>query len=348
MKQQTYFFTGKLTTLEPLTVSLGTGLAQGIPRHNGIPYFPSSSIIGAFRSAACKHIWDTLIAENPSSKMTLDTIYGLGQGFLVNNDVVDQVNKQGTSLTVAVDENMDLRKANPLLSINGRWGLAGKWGIGSAYCQNSEQVSIVKGGFRGDIIIRDSGLLNLMSPPEVERYYNLSANQTEKAADVGQLKKDKTALLKRIKSASEEEKAELKLQAAEIDKEIAAIKNESGEGRETLRRPLDDLEAIQPAVDMQHRMTLSRGTEIELGLMLFAIGKFSQSPRFGGKARWNWGAVHGYWKVSVPTDDYGRKEIGAVGFDDNGFYVEGEALQAALELTKSVIKTDAVTLDRLV
>ena len=325
----TYHFGGNITTLEPLTVSLAKPTSKGhqMPRNNGIPYFPSSSLVGALRSAGCKFVIDALAEKD--SKLDLNSVYSICQGYVVDNKVSEAIQKSKTA--TPIDEDDALREVNPLLSVFGRWSLAGKFGVGSAYASTEEQVQSFDGGFRTDIFERDESLLETLDPTDVQRYFELTRGQSEVAVDVGELKKEKTALTKKLRTASEEDKVVIRGQIDKIDQDIKATKEERGEGKETIRRPIDSMEAIVANTKLSHRMTLKRASLVELGVALYSIANFSRSAQLGGKARHNWGRVEAEWTVRVPQEDFTNKVIGKVGFNENGFFIEGEILEKAMK-----------------
>lgn len=325
----TFHFSGNITTLEPLTVSLAKSTSKGhqMPKNNGIPYFPSSSLVGALRSAGCKFVIDALAEKG--TKLDLNSVYSICQGYVVDNKVSDAILKSRT--TTPVDEDESLREANPLLSVFGRWGLAGKFGVGCAYAGSEDQVQSFDGGFRTDIFERDESLLEALDPNDIRRYFELTRDQSEVAGDVGELKRKRTSLMKNIRSATNEDKAVIREEIMKIDQEIKDTKEERGEGKETIRRPIDSMEAIVANTKLSHRMSLKRASFVELGAALYSIANFSRSAQLGGKARHNWGRVEAEWTVRVPQDDFTNKVIGRVGFNEDGFFVEGETLEGAMK-----------------
>lgn len=348
MTTQTYFFNGTIRTLEPLTVSIAKSLSKNhqMPRNNGIPYFPSSSLIGAFRSAGTNYIIDQLATLPDPIKLDLNSVYSLFQGYIVDNKISDEISKSRTS--TAIDEDEGIRESNPSLSVNGRWGLAGKLGIGSAYASSEDQVQTYEGGFRINIFERNEELLEILSEDDAERYFKLTEDQSAVAVNVGELKKEKTALTKKLRNANDEDKSVIKDQIATIENQIKNAKDERGEGRETIRRPIDSMEAIVANTSLSHRMTLKRGSLIELGLTLYTIANFSRTAQLGGKSRHNWGQVEAEWTVREPQDDFTNKKIGKVGFNEDGFFVEGEILLKAMKEFKDALTSNKFNFTRIV
>ncbi|MEZ9709414.1 hypothetical protein AB4254_12100 [Vibrio breoganii] len=343
MSNQTYHFKGEITTLEPLTVSIAKQAGrQAMPRNGEVPYFPSTSINGAFRHSLVNYVLS--LTDKPT--MSLETFYSLSQGYIVDNDVSDQVVKSKTS--TPTDKDVDLRVENPILSIFGRWSLAGKFGVGSALALKKDDAQEISGGYRCNPVERDGELEAMLPESEVARHYNIIASQSETAVDVSSIKKEKTALTRKLKSASDSEKTLIRAQISELDEAIKSSKNESGEARETIRRPIDSFEAIIANTNLQHRMTLKRGSLVELGAALYSIAQFSKNPKLGGKQRHNCGAVEAHWTVRVPAEDFTNKEVGKVGFNDEGFYVEGEVLESAMVAFKAGLKEGEFNFNRIV
>lgn len=327
---KTYHLHGVLRTLEPFSVTLSSK-NKGIPKQNGIGYLPQSTLNGRLRKCALAYIIRKHKGkENTNHIFNLDTFFSQAQGYIINNDLLKLINTSATS--TAVDEDLSVREANPFLSLFGRWKLSGKWGIGNAYTTSTEQVVTLGSGNRSAIFERDTDLLSELPDSEVERYITLQAAQSALALDVQALGKEKTALVKKLKTADEDEKAVIRKEIGEIEAKIEAEKSASKEGRETILRPLDDIEVISAFSDLSHRMTLSRGTVDELGCLLAVLGMFSTDPRLGAKKRANFGLIEAEWDVSVSNEDtFGRDKVGKITINDDGFKVEGEELEIALK-----------------
>ena len=330
---KTLHFTGTITTLEPFTVSIAK--QGGLPKFNGLAYIPSSTINGAIRNACLDYLISQANKNDINYLHTLETYYSTSQGYILNNEIKEAIDKAKTS--TPIDKDDDIRAVNPALSLFGRWKLDGKFGIGNAYTSHGNQCRKVEQGFRSQIFERNPQLFTSLPTSEAERYYKLIENQSSAASKVGELKKKQTALLKEArKTADEEGKAVLYQQANAIDAEIKLAKDASDEGKETILRPIDDVEVIEAGVALSHRMALRQVTDEEIGLALLSWAQFSLNPQLGGKARHNFGAIHAHWDVSVSNEDtFGRDPVGSVTIDDNGFHIEGDMLTSAIRAFKA-------------
>ncbi|EGR2217331.1 hypothetical protein DZF72_06490 [Vibrio parahaemolyticus] len=330
MNSKTYHFKGSIKTLEPFTVSLAkTG---EIPTQNGIAYIPESTLNGALRKCALDYIISNADSDEGKEKLfNLDTYFSQAQGVIINNDVKDLIDKSATS--TPVDKDIDLRTANPFLSLFGRWKLGGKWGLGNAYTTSEDQLVKLSGGFRSAIFERNPDLLKTLNEGEVERYIKLQANQKALSSDVNALKKQATDLKKKYtREVDEAVKTAISNQINDLEQQIKGVKNASDEGKEIILRPLDNVSAIAANSALKHRMTLTRATDVELGCMLITLGQFSLNPRIGGKQRSNFGLVEMDWEVFVSNPEtFGRDKIGRVKISDDGLVIEGEDLKEAMK-----------------
>ncbi|ELP6119462.1 TPA: hypothetical protein I7730_00305 [Vibrio vulnificus] len=326
MNTNTYYFNGSITPIEFLTVTIAKSHVVGVPKLNGIGYFPSSSINGALRHALLDKVIEM---RGGDDKLTLEECYALGQGYISNNEVLKAVNRQGTSIPVDKDQN--IRDANPMLSIFGRWGLEGKLGVGQAYCSDTSCVETFERGFRVDQFSRNPERIGNLAEGASEQYERIKETQKLLASGRESLAKTKSQLIKKMMSLPDEEKASIRKQIRQIEADIDLIKEIPTEAKESIQRPIDSLEVIKPETKLNHRMCLKRASVAELGAALHALGQFSMLPKLGGYHRSNFGLVQCEWEVSVPTKTYGRKKIGLIKIDDDGFTVEGDLLEEAME-----------------
>tara|TARA_Y100001934_G_C12379549_1_gene791478 strand:- start:388 stop:1410 length:1023 start_codon:yes stop_codon:yes gene_type:complete len=330
---KTLHFTGNITLLEPFTVSLAK--QGGLPKFKGLSYIPQSTINGAIRHSCLNYLVSQAKKEGSGHPYTLETYLSTSQGYVLNNELKKLIDTAKTS--TPIDKDDDIRQANPALSLFGRWKLGGKFGIGNAYTSSEADTSVVEQGFRSDIFERDPNLLASLPDDEMLRYYALKEQQSMTSSTAGELKKEQVRLLKSARAESDREKKEiLYKQANDIAEQISAIKSETAEGKENLLRPLDDAEFIVAGAVLNHRMTLRRVSDEEIGLALLSLAQFSLNPRLGGKARKNSGLLHAQWDVKISNEEtFGRDVIGQVRIDDEGFHVEGEMLTNSIAKFKN-------------
>lgn len=337
---RSYQFVGQLKTIEPLSVTL-KGASQGkghkMPRNGDLGYFPASSIRGALRHLSMKLVNDILKSQNNGEPvLDLPEMLMLSQGYFVNKDDMENLSKIAKSTSTPVDQNLFVREKNPMISLFGRWGLSGKLGVGSAYTSRAEDTQIIHGGARTVLFERSPELLDDLSKSDVDRFYGFMAAQAVTSVDVTEIKKQRLGLLKELKTADPDRKAKINAELNKIDEQVKDRKGNAEEAVESLRRPLDGIEAIKAGLEIKHRMSLSDATTIELGLFLSTLAKFARNPKLGGNLKHNFGHVHAHWSIRtwLNDDDFEVTEIGTVTIDDDGLKItdrtEGKILTSAI------------------
>ena len=154
---RTLNFNGKISTLEPLTVTVKNAVSTSghrLPRNGGFnaaPYFPGTSIRGTLRHAAHKVIVDR-VGLNADGKSPFDLAehFMLAQGVDINGEAE-------TFAPGEINAGAELRSKNPLISLFGRWGLSGKVGIGNAIPDGDNQWGMFGGGARSIMFQREIG-----------------------------------------------------------------------------------------------------------------------------------------------------------------------------------------------
>ncbi len=342
---RTYQFVGNIHTLEPLSVVLkgaSTGRGHKMPRNGELGYFPASSIRGALRHQCHKLVNEELKAKN-DGKTTLDLtqMLMLAQGYFVDKSDMEKVGKMAKSTSAPIDAGMAIREVNPMISIFGRWGLAGKLGVGSAYTSRVDDVGLVHGGARTVLFERSPELLDDLSSGDVDRFYAFMEAQSLTSVDVGEIKKERMALIKQLKTATNEQKELINKELRKLDEQIDERKDSEVEAVESLRRPLDGVEAILANVDLKHRMSLNNASMIELGLFLITLAKFARNPQLGGHVNHNFGKINAEWdiKTFVNDSDFMQTTIGKVIINEDGFAIEGNELKQ--ELLDALAQWDA-------
>jgi CRISPR/Cas system CSM-associated protein Csm3 (group 7 of RAMP superfamily) len=333
---RTYQFVGNIRTLEPLSVVLkgaSTGRGHKMPRNGELGYFPASSIRGALRHECHKLINEELKAKNDgSTSLDLAQMLMLAQGYFVNKSDMEAIGKEAKATSSPVDAGLAIREINPMISIFGRWGLAGKLGVGSAYTSRTDDVGMIHGGARTVLFERSPELLDDLSTGDVDRFYAFMEAQSLTSVDVGEIKKERMAQLKQLKTATNEQKEQINKEIKKLDAQIAERKDSETEAVESLRRPLDGVEAILPGVDLKHRMSLNNASMVELGLFLITLAKFARNPQLGGHVNHNFGKVAAEWdiKAFMNDSDFMQKTIGKVVINEDGFAIEGDELKQEL------------------
>lgn len=329
---RTLNFNGKISTLEPLTVTIKNAVSTSghrLPRNGGFnaaPYFPGTSIRGTLRHAAHKVIVDS-VGLNADGKSPFDLAehFMLAQGVDINGEAE-------TFAPGEINAGAELRSKNPLISLFGRWGLSGKVGIGNAIPDGDNQWGMFGGGARSIMFQRDESLMEFLETDQVDRSERLLEEQAEASVDISQIKTEQDALKKAMKSADKDTKAELQIKVRELDEKIQARKDQKQESRESIRRPIDPYEAFITGAELSHRMSIKNATDEEAGLFISALIRFAAEPRFGGHANHNCGLVEAHWTVTTwKPGELVPVTLGEIVITPNGVEITGDELFAMVK-----------------
>lgn len=341
--KQTFKFTGAITCVEPLTVSLKEA-AQGarghrLPRNGAVrddvsPYFPASSIRGAFRNAAHRVVLRAVKKQTGEEfPFSIDDHFMLAQGV----DSGKQVDVEGS--LGATDLGEALRTDNPMLSLFGRWGLESRLAVGHGIPSGHEQCwGMFGGGARTVMFERDTQLLDELNSRDTDRLEEILLEQAEASADVSEIKKEIAALKKAARGAEKGFREECNSKISELEAKIKNRKKEKAGPVESIRRPLDQYEAFTAGAVLSHHMNLRSASKQELGLLLLSLREFARDPQLGGHKAHNCGSVKAHWTVSTwPEDEDTPTELGNISMSEQGFHVEGDTLKAAISAFQSSI-----------
>lgn len=331
MTKATFIFDGTMHALQPLTVTIkGASSIAGhrLPRNGGPDspvYWPATTIRGTIRHMAHRAaVIAVREANNGAIPLDLADHFLLAQG----TDI------EGSMPMPGVDEIDALEKLglDPLLSLFGYWGGASKACIGNAFPTTAGCSAMFGGGARTIMFERNPSLLELLNQTQKDRLSVILTEQSEASIDIQEFKAKKKELTKRLKTANKEDKEALYSQMNEIDAAITARKEQKTEAKESIRRPIDQYEAITAGTEMSHRMDLKGIGEIELGFFLHTLLAFAREPYMGGHKNHNCGLVKASWTVKTwPEEAIAPIEVGTVGFGPDGFDIQGETLQRAFD-----------------
>ncbi|MDZ0185194.1 RAMP superfamily CRISPR-associated protein [Klebsiella quasipneumoniae] len=329
---RTLNFTGSISTLEPLTVTLKNAVTTSghrLPRNGGFnatPYFPGTSIRGTLRHAAHK-----VVVERVGLDVDGKSPFDLAGHFMLAQGV--DINGEAETFTAGdINAGAELRSKNPLISLFGRWGLSGKVGVGNAIPVGDNQWGMFGGGARAIMFERDETLIDFLETEQVERLGRLLEEQAEASVDISHIKSEQDALKKVMKSADKETKSEIQSQLRELDKKIQARKDRKQESRESIRRPIDPYEAFVTGAELSHRMSLKNATDEEAGLFIAALIRFAAEPRFGSHANHNCGLVEAQWTVTTwKPGELVPITLGEIDITTYGVQITGDELTAMVK-----------------
>lgn len=313
---KTIKFVGQISTVTPVVVSLPS--VTGIPKNaQGQHYIPATSIRGMLRSTGSFAISHLLNAHGKN--LSIDDIY-------MNFSGVDTGRKMklgGGYETLG--KNLSVRKTNPLISLFGNFALAGQLKMGNAFCDaNINPISTYGNGSRNHPFNRNPNLFNFV--PEDDLAYLKAIMEADALTflETADLKAQKAVLKAQLRHADVNEKKEIFVKLDELDSQIKEAKNARTGSSESILRPLDGFEAIDPNHVLQHRFTLTNPSEDEFNLLLWILYKASSNFNIGGHQNIGCGEVHGSWEIKETSfDEPMPKTVGTLTIDDDGFNLEG-------------------------
>lgn len=319
---------GTIKTIQPVNITLPN--TKGMPKSQGRPMVPASSIRGWLRHAA--HNGITKILADNGVLLDVDTHYLIASG--VDTGRVLAVTGQGTQ----VGANHAIRIKHPMLSVWGYWGLAGKVAVGSAVATDKDALLLINGGARQHVFNRNEELSGFVKVDELEYLQDIISADKYSADALVDYKAEKKELQSKIgKTTDADEKAEMKERIAEIDLLIREAKDSRIGAKESIQRPLEMIEAIDEGEDLPHRMTIKNPNEHELNILLWSIAMGSLHPFIGGHNNANFGEISAEWDVTVTNiNNLTPKRLGKIGFNDDGFYSTVEGFDADA-ITKQIL-----------
>jgi hypothetical protein len=315
---KTIFFAGKIKTVSPVAVTVPDTV--GMPKDSaGNAYLPANSIRGKLRhslhEAIARHYADQ------GKPLTVDQHYMLGSGVDTARALKDTSSNIGA--------NTARRAANPVLSVFGNWGLAGKLGVGSGY--TGTKAVIHGAGVRKHV--GKEWLDQIIDLSEID-YLTEILSQDGQTSQDSQPIKDRQKLLKReLKGADATRKTEINTELADLDQQLRELKDLRTGASESIQRPLEGFEVIDHGTTMPHRMILKNPTDTELHTVLLSIAAWAYEPMIGGHHNLGCGNIDAEWEIYEQAFlSNARTKIGTVGFNETGFFVEGIVFDAAATL----------------
>ncbi|MEY8199888.1 MAG: RAMP superfamily CRISPR-associated protein [Colwellia sp.] len=323
-----------MTALQPLTVIYKDshfGRCQRLPRsggqnENSPAYFPATSIRGAIRHSIHNELISVAAKDNNPFK--LDEHFMLAQGV----DITGSLKNEKTD--GVIDQQVNLRRENPAISLLGRWKLASKMSLGNAFPTSKDPIGIYGGGARTIMFERSPELIESLADSQIERLKTVLANQQAASIDKSDLKKQKKGLMDRLRVSEGSEKKQIQSEIQGLDDLVKTINTGGqGEGSGGIRRPIDGYEAFNKGVTFEHRGSLRNVTDIEIGIFIAGLRRFSKEPYLGGKKSINFGLVSFEWNVSQFPDEDALEpiKVGALSLSvDEGLQIDGSYLKHCL------------------
>ena len=354
MKRTLYLLNGTLTAMSNITVtrdgdkftSSRTKEGSRIPRNavqrdDAPGYFPSSSIMGRLRRATDELIREKLALSSGNEKpYQIGGIYLNRQGMVLGKAGRDQLD----TAKVSPELQAQYRDINPGVSIHGRWGLQGLWGMGPAYPREEDAIVWVGNKYRSNEFVRTPELVSHLSEESTEQLEKIFRHEERMKTGKAPLEEEKKILQKKRRMEDDKEiRGQISDRIQALDEEIKAIKkNDSDETfDEVILRPVEGYEAIRRGSVMDNRMIIDSASELEIGLVLATLRHFAKAPLVGGHRRDGCGEIAGEYTVTIwPEGAPSLITLGVVyfGFFEFGFREGSEKLEQLLANFDEVAK----------
>jgi CRISPR/Cas system CSM-associated protein Csm3 (group 7 of RAMP superfamily) len=295
-------------------------------------FIQGASLRGALRRAALSRIRQHInVALNEDKPFDLATHYMLSQGV----DITGKAKGEKSMQVVGAED--ELRNKNPLLSLFGRWKMAGHISVDSLHPKFQSEKSpcfYVEGaGARTNDFVRSPELVGVLSETEQEELKKLLSDDEIASKDTQPLRQLIDELdTQRKQSQDRDEKASLKQEVDELRLQIKEIDKEQKGGREAIQRPLDGFECIKPNTEFDHQILIQRANEDEIAITLEMLSEFSRNPVIGGHINLGCGTISMDYEISTfpPLSD---KPIilGQVTINKDGFTLVDYTANKVLE-----------------
>jgi CRISPR type IV-associated protein Csf2 len=311
---------------------------MGALREDTPAYFPATTLRGSLRRAGRNLLRRAVIKSTGNlTPWSVDTHYMLTQGVDTTNETLNE------KVAGSIGVETDLREQNPFLSLFGRWKLPGHLGIDNALPQNNDCLYVEGRGARSNDFNRDPDQIQFLNMEEASRLKDILEQDSLAAEEAGDIDSQIRVLKKEISGLSDkDEKSEVNEQIKVLESRKKAVKGAKTGSQESIQRPIEGFEAIQPGTRMNHRMLVQNASDLELGLFLASLNEMSRNPVIGGHRSLGCGEIRGEWSVSYWPDTADEPIIaGTVIMSSEGFHITDADDQAILTTALTNWKTAA-------
>ena len=350
-KRRTLNFTGTLTAVTPITVSVpgdedrkkGKSMLPrlGANLERAQAYIEGRTLRGVMRHR-CLDILERAVRRQTGKEkvFTVQDIYMLSQGVdcskLVNSD----------NQKIYIDGEAKLRSDNPALSVFGRWGLGGRLNVAPMIptVSNEHCVYIAGNGMRTNVFLRDPSRIEFLDAENLETLKTYLQEDAEVAKANSPIDQAINNLKKKLrKEKCKEARAELQAEHNRLVQEKKDNKDSKSGSAETIQRPLPGFEAFLPGTVFNHKLAIENADQYEIGLVLAVLRELAKSPRIGGHSAEHFGEFMAEWTVSswdgdedAPTT-HGKVRLGLHQFEileEPGSTILSDALNAWTQALK--------------
>lgn len=317
----TYSYEGLITTKEPLSTCPpgtpeGRDKIKGMPRINGVPFFPGSGHRGGLRRVAGAIVHKALTARNNGNPavFTPEDYFYLMVGGIKEGKNLD---KENANVTIA--DYMTLREKNPLNSLfgNGEPFSGGRLQIGNMF-PAAPVAPFETHGIRANDFQRDPQRLSCIRRDEVDKLIL----RIGRDGGNSQIKNELRELRKTLAGLEDEERAR-------VNEKIAQLTNQI-EGQVSIQLPNIGHESIPPQTVMTQKIVLHEVTPVEHGLWLDILRSFAGYPYIGANRRANEGEIEAHYRVTL-INGASREEVGEVQVGFGLYRQSGAHLDVALQ-----------------
>lgn len=315
---------GNVTARAPITVSYFQ--QEGLPRSpHGEALLNGGTFRGPLRKSCYKSLRRALAdSGDEAAVFSLADAYMLGEGV----DVTNSVSAESTEAADPVTEAR-LRATNPMLDLFGRWKLAGRLSVGELRTP-AKNVMTIGAGARVDLFERDASEAEYLSDEDQAKLLSLIDSERSSQREIDACKAEIRELKKKAREADAPDKKALYAEIDQRESDIKDIKASREGAADSIKHPLDGVEAIAPGSEMSHRMTLINGQSNDLGLLLMGLAEMARNPVLGGRRHIGCGFFTAQYDVQQWLGgSLAPQNIGNIEINDDGFVIQGEALESA-------------------
>lgn len=284
---------------------------------------PGAGLRSKLRGAACALILESLEKRKTRRFSLVDA----------NFNRVGGIKQGGAESALDWKSNQKMIEANPILGLFGAstpW-VKGKAMIGGLISKNPELRPMRIDGVRSDIIRREPGIMEFLDNASTQAY-NDDIDRTKAYSQVKAEIRDLEAKLK-AKTSTAEERKKAKDAIAALETRITEQKLK----HVSAQQPLAGYEAIPPGAELDNKIHLVNGSQLELGALVASMARFAENPVLGAHSAHGAGVVSGSWTV----EQTGKGVIGTLTIDPfMSLIIEGQELVNAKAAFDAFIESD--------
>lgn len=283
-----------------------------VPGKNGQHLmFPSTGIRGKLRRSLRDLFREKLIELTGNPKpLSLDQHYMLTLGGVKDDSDSDKA-------TIAMEA--EYREKNPLISMFGA-GAAGNLGFVTGRLQVSNAICVEAqeplrfSGARSDDLYRDTQQINFLTDADVQGLIQRAEGNRNASKIRAEIRLAEKKVKELKKKGPPEELASASKNLDALKSKLDKVLDDSGASSVSVGMPLSGWQAIPPGSVMEHKMTLTQSTPIELGALMATLEQFSLHPILGAHYANGCGEVQGRWDVYRAARG-GKQLLGTIGFE---------------------------------